>query len=225
LLETPVFIISKSLSDVQQRWHTPEKEAYAIYYALTKLRHLLIDKKFIIQTDHKNLTYLNEGTSNKMLRWKQEVAEYDATIGHIKGVDNMVGDSFSRLVRHGSSSKPGTPLLLDINLSTSIASRVIAPENRAWFNKVHGSIVGHHGYDRCCAKLDRLHVNWYHRKFDIKQMIRECKYCQVASWIKPLIHAMPYTLATFHPMELLQIDSCGPFIESAEVRLGIRGLA
>jgi hypothetical protein len=210
-LERPVFIISKSLSEVQQRWHTPEKEAYAIYYALIKLRHLLIDRKFLIHTDHKNLTYLNDGTSKKMLRWKQEVAEYDATVGYIKGVDNSVGDPMSRLVRRVENASKGSLPVLDINLSMSIAPKAITDENRKRFHMVHGPLVGHRGYDKCCAKLDELGFNWYHRKFDVKQLIKECKYCQVASWIKPLIHAMPYTLATYAPMELLCIDSCGPF--------------
>ena len=42
--EKPIAFISKTLNDAQRRWHTPQKEAYAIYYAcsLTKKTRLEI---------------------------------------------------------------------------------------------------------------------------------------------------------------------------------------
>jgi hypothetical protein len=55
----PVCFISKALSDAQLRWSTHEKEAYAIFYAFTKLEHLIRDIHFTLYTDHENLTYIN----------------------------------------------------------------------------------------------------------------------------------------------------------------------
>ena len=56
--EQPVAFISKSLTSTQKRWHTPQKEAYAIFYSITQLEYLLRGKKnFTIKTDHKNLIY------------------------------------------------------------------------------------------------------------------------------------------------------------------------
>ena len=38
--ELPIAFISKTLTETQRRWHTPQKEAYAIYYAFKELKHL-----------------------------------------------------------------------------------------------------------------------------------------------------------------------------------------
>jgi hypothetical protein len=58
-VERPIVFVSRAFSEVQSRWSTIEKEAYAIFYTLTRNEHLLRDNSFILHTDHKNLTYLN----------------------------------------------------------------------------------------------------------------------------------------------------------------------
>ena len=69
-VEYPVAFLSKSLNKEQRKWAIPDKEAYAIFYTIKKWDHLLRDAKFILQTDHKNLVYINfEGTA-KVRRWK-----------------------------------------------------------------------------------------------------------------------------------------------------------
>ena len=41
--EVPIAFISKTLTKSQrEKWSTPQKEGYAIYYALCKLEHLLL---------------------------------------------------------------------------------------------------------------------------------------------------------------------------------------
>jgi len=95
--EHPIMFISKSLDKVQCKWSTPEKEMYAIWYALKKMEHLIRDTHFILETDHENLTREKTTGSPKVLRWKLDIQQYDYTIRHIKGVDNVVADGFSRL--------------------------------------------------------------------------------------------------------------------------------
>ena len=93
----PVEFLSKTLSKVQRRWHTPDKEAYAIIYCLKRWDYLLRDVRFVLQTDHKNLTYLNfEGTA-KVKRWKLFIQEYSFDIQYLEGPKNVVADGFSRL--------------------------------------------------------------------------------------------------------------------------------
>ena len=96
-VEKPIEFLSKTFTDEQTRWSTPEQEAYAIFYALRKWDHLLRDVKFTLQTDHKNLIYTNTSGSAKVKRWKMLIQEYDFRIEHIPGVANIVADAFSRL--------------------------------------------------------------------------------------------------------------------------------
>jgi len=63
-----------------------------------KYEYLLRDRYFILRTDHRNLTYLNESASPKVRRWKMLIAEFDFSIEYIKGEDNIVADAQSRLL-------------------------------------------------------------------------------------------------------------------------------
>jgi len=73
-IEKPVAFISKKLVRSQLAWIVPEKEAYAIYYAFRKLNDLIRDVRFVLQTDHKYLTFINDDTSAKIRRWKMVFA-------------------------------------------------------------------------------------------------------------------------------------------------------
>ena len=93
----PIEFLSKTLSKAQRRWSTPDKEAYAIIYCLKRWDYLLRDVRFCLQTDHKNLTYLNFEGSAKVKRWKLFIQEYSFDIQYLPGPDNVVADGFSRL--------------------------------------------------------------------------------------------------------------------------------
>jgi hypothetical protein len=81
--ERPIGFMSKTLSAQQRKWTTTERECYAIYMTLRKFEYLLRDVPFQLFTDHENLVYLNTPPSNKVLRWKLAVQEYDAFVAHI----------------------------------------------------------------------------------------------------------------------------------------------
>ena len=73
-----------------------EKETFAIFTCLMKWEHHLRDVKFTLMTDHKNITLLNKHPSQKVMRWKLAIQEYDFDIIHIPGKDNIVADGLSR---------------------------------------------------------------------------------------------------------------------------------
>ena len=73
LVEQPIRFLSGTFAGAQTRWSTIEKEAYAIYWALKKLDDLLGGIRFTIQTDHRNLFYLNNHGSRKILQWKLDI--------------------------------------------------------------------------------------------------------------------------------------------------------
>ena len=96
--EQPVLFMSKSLTATEQRWTTVEQECYAIYLCFRKYEYLLRDIKFTLKTDHANLLYINVPPSSKVLRWKLAIQEYNFDAAHVPGLQNVVADSFSRLV-------------------------------------------------------------------------------------------------------------------------------
>ena len=87
--------VSQKLSVTQRRWATTEKEAYAIVYALQKLRPYLYGAEFVVYTDHKPLLCL---FSKSMTNTKsQRLAEYGATIKYRQGSSNIRADMLSRI--------------------------------------------------------------------------------------------------------------------------------
>ena len=98
-LERPIAFISKTLIGAQQNWDTGQKTGFAIFYALNKWEYLLRDRRFLVRTDHDNLTMLKQeqGHLKKVRRWFTVFQSYDITYEHWPGKDNIVADGFSRL--------------------------------------------------------------------------------------------------------------------------------
>ena len=75
-----------------------EKEAYAIYWALLRLDDLIGGIPFTIRTDHRNLLFMNQQGSCKVLQWKLDIQHYNAIIEHVPGKANIPADIFSRQI-------------------------------------------------------------------------------------------------------------------------------
>ena len=103
-VEVPVAFMSKSLMEAVSRWSVTEKECYAFVYMFKKYEYLLRDTYFILRTDHRNLTYVNESASPKVRRWKLLISEFDFGIEFIKGEDNIVADACT--ISPASSTRP-----------------------------------------------------------------------------------------------------------------------
>ena len=97
--ERVIQYVSHSLSSVQRRWATIEKEAYAVVYAISKLRPYLYGADFTVYTDHKPLTSLftKEMQNTQIQRWAVLLPEYGATIQYTKGKNNIRADMLSRI--------------------------------------------------------------------------------------------------------------------------------
>ena len=106
--EYVVQYISHQLSSVQTRWATIEKEAYAVVYALQKLKAYLYGAEFVVYTDHKPLLCLfsKSMANTKIQRWAILLAEFGATIKYKPGSSNIRADMLSRL-------SPDTVALID----------------------------------------------------------------------------------------------------------------
>ena len=109
----PIAFMSKALSGAQLNWSTFEKEGYAIIYACRKFHYLIGDRHFVIETDHRNLTFIRDSGSEKVKRWKYELMEYDFAIIYIAGESNVVADGFSRIIKEGAKGFYSTRSITD----------------------------------------------------------------------------------------------------------------
>lgn len=208
--ERPIRFLSKSLSREQLNWAVPEKECYAIVFALKKWDYLLRDVKFILRTDHKNLTYISTAGSSKVIRWKLLIQEFNFDIEYLPGLQNVVADAMSRLCSDSSFDEPSVDLM---NLDTSF----ISTEQYELIASVHNEVAGHHGVERTLVKLEQLGHHWFHIRDHVKSFIKHCPFCQKTTQIAVSNRTKPFTVSTMEPMECLNIDYLGPFPDGGHI--------
>ena len=97
--ERVIQYLSKQLTPGQQKWPVIEREAYAIIFAVNKLRHFLLGSKFTIFTDHKPLRSLftSEMKNVRVQRWAIMLAEYGCDVEYKSGKTNVIADMLSRI--------------------------------------------------------------------------------------------------------------------------------
>ena len=210
-VEHPIGFISKSLVSGHNSWDIPMKEGFAIFYALRKWEYLLRDRRFTILTDHENLTRLrNERSANKMVtRWFMAYQDYDIiSWQHVKGIDNDVPDSFSRLCSSAGSATPA-----EDQHATSLLFQLTGYEmdDDHWETirtKGHGpgSDRGHGGIKRTLNILTEQGYDWPTMGKDVRKFIKMCPCCQKMNVMKPIIHSYPFTLSTYGLFHTVSVD-------------------
>lgn len=217
-----IAFMSKTLTATQQRWSTPEREAFAIYEAFRKFEYLLRDVHFVLHTDHANLVHIRDTGSAKVVNWKLLIQEFDFEVYHIKGEENIVADLLSRnpkaTVCEEVAEKAGRTDLSDLDLGTNmyidgnlfLFDGIIPDKEYAILQSVHNSTVGHNGVDNTMFKLKSVNHNWKHMREMVEKFVRECDCCQKNTTMKVKNHSELFTTVGMNLMENLSIDSIGP---------------
>nr|KAG5707621.1 hypothetical protein BaRGS_031003 [Batillaria attramentaria] len=94
----PVAFVSRKLLDQETRYSTIERECLAIVWSLTKLSRYLWGREFVLQTDHRPLSYLTSGKFKncRITRWALALQEFRFRIEPVQGKLNVFADCLSR---------------------------------------------------------------------------------------------------------------------------------
>ena len=91
----PIAFYSRKLSDTQTRYTTAERELLSIVETFKEFRNILLGQIITVYTDHRNLTYTNQN-SERVLRWRLLIEEYNPKLVYLEGKKNVVADTLSR---------------------------------------------------------------------------------------------------------------------------------
>ena len=96
----PVLFASRKLLDREKRYSAIERECLALVWAVDKFNRYVFGRHFVIETDHRPLTYLSSSktASARLQRWALALQEYRFTVTPIAGERNLEADLLSRLV-------------------------------------------------------------------------------------------------------------------------------
>ena len=95
-------IISRSMTETEQRYAQIEKEALALTWACERLSQYLLGSRFILETDHKPLIPLLstkdlEELPIRVQRFRLRMMRYDYDVVHVPGKELNTADFLSRL--------------------------------------------------------------------------------------------------------------------------------
>lgn len=93
----PIEFFSHRFTAAEQKWHTQEREAFAIILALENWSDYLRGRKVRVLTDHASLQWMMEAKKGRVARWALRLAEYDIEILHRRGTEMVHVDSLSRM--------------------------------------------------------------------------------------------------------------------------------
>ena len=140
--ERPIAYISRTLTSAEKNYSQLEKEALAIIFAVRKFHTYLYGRYFVIESDHKPLSFLFGETkgipqmaSARIQRWALTLSMYRYTIRYKAGSKLANADAFSRLPRPVTSSPDHHPADLTMLLN-HLSSTSIGPAHiKDWTSK------------------------------------------------------------------------------------------
>ena len=100
-IDHPVCYFSKKFNKSQMNYSTIEKECLSLILAVQHFEVYLTSSSMpiVVYSDHNPLTFINKMKNNnqRLMRWCLMLQEYNIDIKHIKGKDNIIADTLSRV--------------------------------------------------------------------------------------------------------------------------------
>lgn len=168
----PVAFISRSLSDIEQRYAQVEKEALALTWACEHLSSYLIGLHFTLETDHKPLLALlgSKGLDDlppRIQRFRLRMLRFSYHIVHVPGKALITADALSRAPIRHSLSKEEKEFEIEAQVFVDTVHGML-PASKSKLEQ----IAEEQKKDNICAQLiDRCKKGWP-RQEELPQKIK-----------------------------------------------------
>jgi len=175
----PIAFKSRKLSGSAVRWDIYKKEAYAVYFAVKSFAYYLHGKKFILETDHQNLLWMEKSEAYIVIRWRIYLQSFQMLLRNIKGKDNVVADWGSRMYALGETEDPNSEPTEgearrdpDFYLKQVHGGRMLHLGARKTWQKLNEHFPGHHIPSRVVHACPRCQKDRLEMTKDIKPVVR-----------------------------------------------------
>ena len=105
----PIVYASRTLTETEPRYSNIERELLGIVFGLERLHHYTFGKPITVETDHQPLTSIWQKTiatsSPTLQRLLLRLAQYDVHIEYLRGKENVIADTLSRVTSLKSEYK------------------------------------------------------------------------------------------------------------------------
>lgn len=195
VIHQPIAFSSKRFSEPATKWDAYKRECYAIFHGVHTFAYYLRGKHFLVETDHRNLQWIEASPSPIVTRWRTLLQSFHFSIRHIAGKLNGVADYLSRMGFFTSSTPPATDAstvfhmegaetstdhstIDNLFLEQSTLIDVPAPTLHDLLSSVHGKHRLHYG----------AYQTWYRAKLAypqanisitaVREWVKNCGVCQ-----------------------------------------------
>ncbi|OWZ01672.1 Retrotransposon nucleocapsid protein [Phytophthora megakarya] len=177
-IERPVAFAGRKYKPAELNYSIREKELLAILFGLRTWRVYLLDRPFVVETDHRSLetVFKQKSISRRIARWYDELAEYQFQIRYIKGAENSVADGISRRPDFMTSAEPVT--LAAISTRQQVRQRVDASLS----STVAGAVRRYDEDDTAKALLRLLDPGYSAKKGESTPLAAP----RLTSWLTPI---------------------------------------
>ena len=95
--ECPIAYASRKYTIAERNYCTFQQEAAAVVWALEKFAPFHQGHHVVVQSDHKNLSWISKSAMPQLTRWRLRLQDFDFSLEYYEGVKNVVADGLSRL--------------------------------------------------------------------------------------------------------------------------------
>ena len=189
-------VASKKFSDVALKWDAFKKEGYGMYYGVQFFSYFLRGKPFILETDHRNLLWIEKSDVPIVVRWRVYLQSFHIYVKHIPGTKNVVADCLSRMYyvstmegfEEEEFQASGLAMLLNsmiedimsdgdtINALEQEEEKEVTPEEL--LSKVHGGRNLHKGARRTWKALNTFFPGHKVSFKFVQEYVERCPICQ-----------------------------------------------